>query len=158
VPPNNSMELPGRTRHAPCKRKSKGHAAFAPRLMQGRGTVGLLAWFKQQRQWRRDHVATFGTVTQRQPDGLSLFQHEALKAIAQFIEPTSFKRVAMQGDEGAYLVSSMGDRGAEIYIYPNEAQICGVAPEARLEEWAYRTLNELLHALVEECATRVAQR
>jgi len=36
VLPNNSMELTGQMRHVPCKRKSKGHAAFALQLMQGR--------------------------------------------------------------------------------------------------------------------------
>ena len=36
VPPNNNMELTGRMRHVPCKRKSKGHAAFVLQLMYGR--------------------------------------------------------------------------------------------------------------------------
>lgn len=36
LPPNNSMELTGRMRHVPCKRKSEGHAAFALQLMHGR--------------------------------------------------------------------------------------------------------------------------
>lgn len=35
-PPNNRMELTGQMRHVPCKRKSKGHAAFVLQLMHGR--------------------------------------------------------------------------------------------------------------------------
>jgi hypothetical protein len=37
APPNNSMELTGRMRHVPCKRKSKGHAAFACSSSQALG-------------------------------------------------------------------------------------------------------------------------
>ena len=36
APPNNSMEPIGQMRHVPCKKKSKGHAAFALQLMHGR--------------------------------------------------------------------------------------------------------------------------
>jgi hypothetical protein len=38
LPPNN-MELTGRMRHAPCERKSKGHAAFVLQLMYGRSAA-----------------------------------------------------------------------------------------------------------------------
>ena len=33
---SNNMELTGRMRHVPCKKKSKGHAAFVLQLMFGR--------------------------------------------------------------------------------------------------------------------------
>jgi len=49
--------------------------------------MGLIAWFQEQRAWRRDHIAAFAAAVQRQSDGLTLFQHEALVAVT----PASFQ-------------------------------------------------------------------
>jgi hypothetical protein len=115
--------------------------------------VGLIAWFRQQREWHRNHVAAFSLVSQKQADGLSLFQHHAIDAVSQFVRRESFKRIAAEKGSGYYVVAPMG-RGAELYIYPNEAGIFGVEPHARFEEWSYATPSDLLQALVKECASR----
>jgi hypothetical protein len=118
--------------------------------------VGLLAWFRQQRQWHRDHVAAFSVVVQKQGDGLTLFQHQALEAVAQFVDRRLFKRFAMEKEKADYLMAPLGSHGAELYIYPNEATIFGAKPHAWFEEWDYPTPSDLIQALAKECASRVA--
>ncbi len=65
-------------------------------------------------------------------------------------------RIAMDKQDGEYLVVPLGSRGAELYVYPNEAAIFGAKPHVWFEEWDYRTPSDLLQALVKECASRVA--
>jgi hypothetical protein len=62
----------------------------------------------------------------------------------------------MDKGEGEYLLAPLGRSGAELYIYPNDAAIFGVKPYAWFEEWDYRTPEDLLQALVQECASRAA--
>lgn len=118
--------------------------------------MGLFAWFQRERQWRRDHVAAFSAVTQQYADNLTLFQQHAVAAVAQFVPPASFQRVAMEKGAGTYLVAPFGAQGAELYIYPNEAAIFGAKPDAWFEEWDFRAPADLLQALVKECARRAA--
>jgi hypothetical protein len=119
-------------------------------------TVGVIAWFRKQRQWQRDHFIAFSAVVQTQADGLTLFQRHAISAVGRFVSPESFQRSAMGANQGDYLSAPLGRNGAELYIYPNEAAILGAKPYAWFEEWDYRTPDELLEALVEECTARVA--
>lgn len=118
--------------------------------------MGLLAWIRRERQWRRDHVAAFMAATRKHADGLTVFQHEALSAVAQFVAPERFRRIAMDKGNHEYLVAPLGTRGAELYIYPNDAAIFGAKPYAWFEEWDYRTPAELLQSLVKECSSRAA--
>ena len=118
--------------------------------------MGVLAWFGRQREWKRDHIAAFSAATYELADGLTLFQHEALSAVAGFVAPDTFTRVAMAKKDGEYLVAQLGERGAELYIYPNEAGIFGTKPHTWFEEWDFRTPSDLLQALVQECASRAA--
>ena len=118
--------------------------------------MGLIAWFRTERQWRRDHVAAFSAVTQRQSDGLTLFQHQAMAALSRFVPSGNFTRKAMDTGEGECLLGPLGHHGAELYIYPNEAMIFGAKPHAWFEEWDYGTPEDLLKALVDECASRAA--
>ena len=60
----------------------------------------------------------------------------------------------MEKEDGEYLLAPLGNNGAELYIYPNDASIFGAKPHAWFEEWDYRTPTELLDALVKECASR----
>ena len=87
----------------------------------------MFAWLQRRAQWKRDHIETFGAWTNRQEDGLTLFQHQAIAALAGFVPADSFNRVRMDKGEGEYLVASLGADGAELYIYPNEAGIVGAA-------------------------------
>jgi hypothetical protein len=116
--------------------------------------MGLVAWIRRQREWRRSHIAAFSTGTQKQPDGLTIFQHQALAAVAPSVATDRFKRVAMSDRSGEYLVAPLGRRGSDLYIYPNEAAIFGAKPHSWFEEWDYLTPKELLDALAEECAAR----
>lgn len=118
--------------------------------------MGLVAWFQEQRAWRRDHIAAFTIAVQRQADGLTLFQHQALAAVATFVPSGLFKRSAMDKGEGIYLSAPLGSRGFELYIYPNDAAIFGAKPHAWFEEWDYRTPSNLLQPLSKECASRAA--
>ena len=118
--------------------------------------MGLIAWFQKQREWRRDHIASFTAEMQRQPDGLTLFQHSALTAIARFVPHDQFKHHPMEKEDGVYLLAPLGSEEFELYIYPNEAGIFGAKPHVSLEEWDYRTPTDLLQALIKECASRVA--
>jgi hypothetical protein len=116
--------------------------------------MGLIAWLQQQGQWRRDHIAAFSVATQLETDGLTRLQHDTLSAVAHIIAPKQFKRVAMDKGVGTYLVAPLGSSGAELYIYPNEAEIFGRKPHAWFEEWDYRTPEDLVAAVVRECLAR----
>ena len=118
--------------------------------------MGVVAWFRRQRQWHRDHIAAFSAVTQRQSDGLTAFQHQALASVARSVTAEHFKRVTMDEHSGEYLVAALGNRGAKLYIYPNEAAIFGTKPHSWFEEWDYRTPADLVEALAKECASRAA--
>jgi hypothetical protein len=111
--------------------------------------MGVLQWFGRQRQWRREHIASFSAVSGIQPDGLTLFQHRALAAVARAATPDRFERVPTKSEPGVYLHGPLGHLGHELYIYPNEAAIShGSKPHAIFEEWDYRTPEELIDALV----------
>lgn len=110
--------------------------------------MGLLQWFGRQRQLRREHIASFSAVTNIQSDGLTLFQHRALAAVANVVPSDRFERVSTASEPGAYLLGPLGKRGHELYIYPNEAAISfGSKPHAIFEEWDYRTPDDLIEAL-----------
>ena len=116
--------------------------------------MGILAWVQRQREWRREHIAAFAAVAQAEADGLTIFQHKAVAAVARFVPRNQFKRVPADGKESDYLVGQLGSHGSELHIYANEAHIFGSKPHRWFEEWDYRTPEELLQALVEECAVR----
>ena len=118
--------------------------------------MGLIAWFRREGQWRREHIAAFSEVAEKQRDGLTVFQHQTILEVAKFVAPESFKRVGSDKGDGDYLVAPLGNDGSELYIYPNEAAIFGKQPYAWFEEWDYRTPAELLKALIEECSSRGA--
>jgi hypothetical protein len=118
--------------------------------------LGLLRWIANQRRWRQEHVAAFEAVSQLRPDGLTAFQHQALDAVARFVSADTFKHVPMEQEPGVYLLAPLGASGFELYIYPNEASIFGRKPHAWLEEWDYKTPDELLTALADECARRLS--
>ena len=117
--------------------------------------VGLLRWIGNRRRWRKEHVAAFEAVSQVQPDGLTAFQHQALNAVADFASVEQFERIAMEQEPGVYLLAPLGATGLNLYLYPNEASIFGRKPNAWFEEWSYKTPDELLAALVIECARRL---
>jgi len=120
--------------------------------------MGLIAWFRRQRQQSQAHIDAFSAARQLEPDGLTRLQHMALSAVAQYVAPGHFSRVAMRKGSGVYLVARVGGSGSEIYIYPNEASIVGQKPDGCFfEEWDYRTPEELAAALAKECAVRVAK-
>ena len=79
----------------------------------------------------------------------------ALSAVSTFVSPERFRRVAMDKEPGNYLVAELGTGSAEVFIYPNDAAIFGQKPNASFEEWGYRTPEELIEALVRECAVRL---
>ena len=118
--------------------------------------MGLIAWFRKERRWRRDHIAAFLAVSHKHSDGLTIFQHEAMSAVASFVPPENFKRLAMKDGSSEYLVAPLGAKGADLLIYENEAAIFGAKPYAWFEEWDYRTPAELLEELSKECAARAA--
>lgn len=117
--------------------------------------MGLLRWIADQRRWRQEHVAAFEAVSQLRPDGLTAFQHRALGAVARFVSADKFTRVPMDQEPGVYLLAPLGASGFELYIYPNEASVFGRKPHAWFEEWDYKTPDELLAALADECARRL---
>lgn len=119
--------------------------------------MGLFSWIQRRRNWHREHIAAFSAATQLESDGLSRFQHDALFALAEFVAPDLFGRVAMTKERGAYLVAELGESGAELYVYPNGASILGQEPDLRFEEWDYRTPEDLLAAVVQHCADRIAK-
>jgi hypothetical protein len=118
--------------------------------------MGLLAWIERERQWRRDHIAAFAAVTRRTDDGLTLFQQQVTAAVGPFVVVENFRRIRMEKEGGEYLVAPVGTKGAELFIWPNEAAIFGAKPYIWFEEWDYRTPSDLLQALVKECAHRAA--
>ena len=118
--------------------------------------MGLLQWIERRRRWRREHIAAFNEVSRIQPDGLTLFQHQAQRAISGLVPAEHFTRVAMNNEPGVYLKAPLGSGGFELYLYTNDAGIFGCKPHAWFEEWDYRTPTELLEALVSECTNRCA--
>ena len=113
--------------------------------------MGLISWFKGQRQWRRDHVASFGAAAALRDDGLTEFQHQALWAVSGVVASDSFRRVKLSEETRDTLVASIGANGDEVWIYPNEAAVCVGKRTVVLEEWAFRTPDELIAVLAERC-------
>jgi hypothetical protein len=118
--------------------------------------VGLIAWFKAQRKWHRDHKAAFASAAQKRDDGLTEFQHQALSAISGIVAPTSFRRVKLKGEVSDTLVASLGGNGNEVWLYPNEAAIGKGNSSVVLEEWAFRTPQDLIATLLERCSACAA--
>ena len=113
-----------------------------------------MKWITKESRWRREHIAAFAEVSATQTDGLTLFQHRVLAEVAGMISRENFKVVAMNKEPGMYLLAPLGSKGAELFVYPNEAGIFGAKPYARYEDWDYRTPADLIGALVSECAIR----
>jgi hypothetical protein len=118
--------------------------------------MGVRAWIKRQRRWRRDHIAAFSLATQCGPDGITLFQRQCLNAVSDMLPLERFNRVAMTQEEGEYFEAAIGSSGAKAYIYPNEAMIFGGAHHSWFEEWDYLTPNDLIEAFKRECVARAA--
>ena len=115
--------------------------------------MGLISWFKQQRQWRRDHEASFGAAAALRDDGLTEFQHRALAAVSGVVASDSFRRMKLSDETIDTLVASIGPNGYEVWIYPNEAAVGVGKRRVVLEEWAFRTPDDLIAVLAERCRT-----
>ena len=112
----------------------------------------LLTWLQRQHGWRRQHVAAFREVSVVQADGLTLFQHQCMSAIAPYVPSAQFRRVTCA--DGDYLVAPFGPKNVKVFIYPREAGLWGPGTELPLEEWSYQLPSDLIESLVRECASR----
>ncbi len=116
----------------------------------------LIDWIAQERQRKQDHFAAFSPVLDKEPDGLTVFQHQAVAALAPLIPADSFNRVADKDKEGDVLVAPLGDTGLEVHLYTNDSGIFGPETSLWLEEWAFGTPGELYESLTKEVAARAA--
>ena len=65
----------------------------------------LIEWIQMERQRKQDHHEAFSPVLDKQPDGLTLFQHQAAAALAPLIPAESFQRVTDKDQQGDVLVA-----------------------------------------------------
>lgn len=119
-------------------------------------TTNLLEWIEQERQRKQEHYEAFSAVKGKEPDGLTLFQHQAVAALAPSIPTGSFRRVDLNDQYGDVLTAPVGDSGLEVHIYTNDSGIFGPETNLWLEEHAFKTPQELFEALAKEVEARAA--
>jgi hypothetical protein len=118
--------------------------------------MNLLEWIEKERQRNEEHFAAFSPVLSRQPDGLTLFQHQAVAALAPLIPPQTFRCADVEDKDGLVLVAPLGETGLEVHLYTNDTGIFGPDTSLWLEEWAFETPQELFGTLVKEVEARAA--
>jgi hypothetical protein len=109
-----------------------------------------------ERQRNAEHFAAFSPVLGKQPDGLTLLQHQGVAALAPLIPPESFKRSDLKDKDGEVLVAPLGETGLEVHLYTNDSGIFGPETSLWIEEWAFQTPEELLETLTKEVSARAA--
>lgn len=119
--------------------------------------MGLLAWFRRERQWRRDHVTSFSIAAATAADGFTLFQQRCLETLNACHPTPRFERVpAADGSQGYWLEAPFDDAGATLCIYQNEAGIFGGNTKVWFEEWDFRTPEDLIQSVVARWQSRAA--
>ncbi len=118
--------------------------------------MDLIDWIAMERQRNQEHFDAFSPVLGKQPDGLTLFQHQAVAALAPLIPSDSFQRVTDRDKLGDVLVAPLGTTGLEVHLYTNDTGIFGPEMNLWLEEWAFGTPEELFGTLVKEVGARAA--
>jgi hypothetical protein len=118
--------------------------------------MDLIDWIAMERQRNQDHYTAFSPVLGKQSDGLTLFQHQAVAALAPLIPADSFQRVADKDKLGDVLVAPLGTTGLEVHLYTNDTGIFGPETSLWIEEWAFGTPRELFETLSKEVAARAA--
>jgi hypothetical protein len=118
--------------------------------------MALIDWIEQERQRIHEHFEAFSAVAGRQPDGLTLFQHQAMDALAPVIPQQSFHRDASTDASGEVLVAPLGNTGLHVNIFSNYSGIFGPQTNVWMEDWDFHTPQELYATLVREVASRAA--
>lgn len=118
--------------------------------------MALIDWIEKERQRKQEHHLAFSPVLDKEADGLTVFQHQALAALAPLIPADSFQRVTDKDQQGDVLVAPLGTTGLEVHLYTNDSGIFGPDTSLWLEEWAFGTPGELYESLTKEVAARAA--
>jgi hypothetical protein len=118
--------------------------------------MALIDWIEMERQRKQEHFTAFSPVLSKQPDGLTLFQHQAVAALAPVIPSDAFERVSDKDQQGDVLVAPLGETGLEVHLYTNDSGIFGPDTTLWLEEWAFQTPQQLFETLSKEVKARAA--
>ncbi len=118
--------------------------------------MALIDWIEQERRRIDEHFEAFSAVEGKQADGLTLFQHQAMDALAPVIPQESFHRDASKDRSGEVLVAPLGSNGLEVNIFTNYSGIFGPETNVWMEDWNFHTPQELYATLVKEVASRAA--
>ena len=115
----------------------------------------VINWWRDSRQWRRDHILAFSQARKKSQDGLTLFQNKCLTAVATYVPQGSFERVT-HPDGTLCLVAPLDTQGTRLFIYDVEAGIYGQSGDLRYEEWDFRSPEDLISTIVRAVAEIVS--
>ncbi len=109
------------------------------------------AWVASQRQWKRDHLATWAGWTDAEPGGLSKFQLEAESAVEAALREANANLTGREVhplSDGAYLYAVISPVGVDLWLHSDTVEVGKDKAYRRLEEWDFRTPQEMIDEAV----------
>ncbi len=113
----------------------------------------LRSWIGSQRQWHRDHIASWAGWTEAQQDGISRFQVECEFAIASALESVggslSARRVEVAKDQRRFVFLSVLPGEVDLWLHCDTVELGRGKQYRRLEEWGFRLPSEMIRSAVD---------
>jgi hypothetical protein len=112
----------------------------------------FLDWLRRAREWRHGHIEAWTASLSRDADGFSAFQRNCEAAITEALQgrgqqlPWQTRR--MSHDE-PFLYCQLLDRGIELWIYTDTAEVKSLHTHEVMEEWDFLSPTDLITRFVE---------
>jgi hypothetical protein len=119
--------------------------------------MGILSWLRRTKQWNADHRAAWKGMSDSHDGKLSRFQEIARDALDAACKrgglPAPTHELQLAGTQEPYLTGTLTD-GRRYWIYTDGAGV----EDQRLEEWDFRTPEELIAAFLADVSQTPGER
>jgi len=100
----------------------------------------------------KEHLEAWGGKSEADPLGFSKFQMECLDAFKLHVQGDGIKIAELEdGKHERYYTGILIDTNLTFYIYIDGAELSGQTCNVRLEEWDFKTPEDLIKEFIKRC-------
>ena len=97
----------------------------------------------REREWRREHLSAWSSVSSAGPEQLSSFQADAERAVGELLDRLGYtlieREIVLDEDQIPTVVAKIQGTGVTVWIYGDGAELVGSGVDVRFEKWDART-------------------
>lgn len=106
---------------------------------------GIFDCWQKPRQWRRDDLSTFATMSHTDENAFTTFQNPCLNTLSGYLPISSFERITGK-ENPVYPKAPIGNIAADLFIHETEAGISGPSQDKPFEQWDVMAPADLIAA------------